>query len=139
MTTFINRPMKEYMERIIERAGKLHNRNVSDFSPDIMIFFNKRAKNGNYFGYDKYGIIIRKDAGTSIKSPFGWKRNEDDEIVSVHLRYDCPEEIRRKETLMYIQSKFASQWNNKNNILRKIYDRYENGCEEDDRMLSEKK
>ena len=138
MATFINKPMLEYMHKITERAGTLRQKNSDDFTPNIMLYFNKRAKNGNYYGYDKYGIIIRKDAGASPKSPFGWIRNEQDELVSVHLKKDCPEEIKKKETIIYIQSKFQSQWNNKNNILRKIYDRYENGCEEDDRRILEK-
>lgn len=132
MTTFINQPMKEYMKVLTERVGKIKKKNASDFTPEVMKYFNKRAKNGNYYAYDKYGIIVRKDVGANVKSPFGWKRNEDNEIVSIHLRTDCPEDIIKKETLIYIQSRFASQWNNKSNILRKIYDRYMDGDDNDE-------
>lgn len=138
MTGFINKQMRDYMEKAIEKSKIIHKKNASDFKSDIMLFFNRRAKNGNYYGYDKYGIIIRKDVGNNDKSPFGWKRIGDD-IVSIHLRQDTPEENRKRETLSYIQSRFASQWNNKNNILRKIYSRYENGCEEDDEKILNKK
>ena len=124
MTTYINKPMLEYMKKLTKRNIKIHEKNTIDFKPSIMPEFNKRAKNGNYYGYDKYGLIIRRDANNNIKSPFGWIRTPDDEIVSIHLKTECPEDIRKKETFFYIQSKFAGQWNNTTNIFRRIYDKY---------------
>ena len=124
--------MREYMKNLMQRIAQSKERNMNDFRPDIMVAFNKRAKNENYYGYDKYGIIVRKDASNNTKSPFGWIRNSDDEIVSIHLKMDCPEDTRKMETMTYIQTKFASQWNNRNNVLRRIYDRYEHGCNADD-------
>lgn len=116
--------MLEYMRKLTKRNIKIHEKNTNDFKADVMPEFNKRAKNGNYYGFDKYGLIIRRDANNNPKSPFGWVRNEDDEMVSIHLKPDLPEETKKKETYFYIQSKFAGQWNNNTNVLKRIYDKY---------------
>lgn len=118
--------MKKYMESLINRASSIKMKNNEDFSPNIMPIFNRRVSGNNYYGYDKYGLIIRKNCFGDTKSPFGWKRNDDNEMISIHLKLDCPEDIRKKETLIYIQSRFSTHWNNKNNILRKIYNKYDN-------------
>lgn len=121
---FINKAMKSYMERLLDKNIDLRRRNTRLFSADAMPDFNKRVKNGNYYGYDKYGVIVRKNCVGNSKSPFGWKQNDDGEIVSIHIKNECPEDLKRKETVIYIQSKFSSQWNSRASVLRKIYEAY---------------
>ena len=118
----MNTAMQKYMIKLLSGNARSDVNDV--FNASNLQSFNSRVKNGNYYGYDKYKLIIRKEFVNDIKSPFGWKRADDGSIVSVHIRLDCPEETRRAESIMCIRSKFASQWNNKQSCLHRIYEKY---------------
>lgn len=118
----MNKTMQRYMINLT--SSNIHSDVRDAFNAKNLQSFNTRVKNGNYYGFDKYNIIIRKDFVNDSKSPFGWKRADDGSIVSVHIKSDCPEESKRAETIMFIRSRFASQWNNKTSCLHRIYEKY---------------
>ena len=118
---YINKDMLEYMQSIDKLSTKIRSRNAKDFQPTDFPEFNKRAREGNYYIKDIYGLIIRKKEYNNPKSPFGWVRDSDDNIVNIHIPPECPEDNIYNETIIKISNRFATAWNNPKDILHRIY------------------
>lgn len=50
--------------------------------------FNKKVANENYWGIDKYNIVIRFKDFNKPKSIYGWTLDKNNDIVSIHVDQD---------------------------------------------------
>jgi hypothetical protein len=55
------------------------------FTKDGLYCVNKNCKEGNYYAFDKYGLIIRRKAFNDNKNMYGWIYNDNREPISIHI------------------------------------------------------
>lgn len=122
--TKINEPMKEYMESIL-KINKTNNEIKDElFTSTALKSVNQSIRNGNFYILDKYGLPIRKQFQDSKKSPFGWRYNEQQEPINIHIDsilLNTNSEDILKMTLRQLKSQFPTQFNPPRGIIYKIY------------------
>jgi hypothetical protein len=113
---------KKYFDELLSRTSTAQTDSVFSYNNDMM-FMNKNAHKNNYYGLDKFKLVIRKNDKDKQNSPYGWKYS-DGEIINIHVdvissHFLGQEEIF-KNTLKIIKNKFNQQFS-KNNSLHKVY------------------
>lgn len=81
----INKEMLVYMKKISE--SKIITDKIKNelFDPNELKIVNDSIHNGNFYMLDKYGLVIRKNFQNSKKTAFGWKYNENNEPINIHI------------------------------------------------------
>lgn len=75
--------MKKFINNIKKTESKTTNTYKEYFlNNKTLEEFNKKITNENYWGVDKYGIVIRFKEFNKMKNIHGWTVNENDEIIS---------------------------------------------------------
>ena len=122
--TIINQNMLNYMHSIL----KINNNNnkIKDeiFTNKTLKCVNSSIRNGNFYILDKYGLPIRKNFQDSKKTAFGWKYNNEQEPINIHiddiLLKTESKDIQRL-TLQQLKIQFASLFKSPRGIIYKIY------------------
>lgn len=74
--------MIPYMKSVLRRLS-IEEESHSIFQDKRLEFINKSIRNGNFYGIDKYGLIIR--ANEKGKGAFGWKYDDNGDPVNVNI------------------------------------------------------
>lgn len=75
----------EMMDKILHYT-KTEETELDDyFTKDGLLCVNKNCKEGNYYAFDKYGIIIRRKEYNNVKNVYGWIYNDAKEPISIHI------------------------------------------------------
>lgn len=110
----------------------IDNEDASDIKTkkvNVVELFNKRVRNANYYNYDKYNIIIRKNNYEDSSSPFGWvyiKTEDSTKVpISIHikksiLKYNDSKRIY-DDTLQFLKSRFNTLFIPPKGILYRLY------------------
>jgi hypothetical protein len=81
----INTNMEKYMDELMNR--KRENDEIIDekFNSNSLGIINETVKDGNFYILDKYNLVIRKKYYNYSKSPYGWKYDEENDPVNIHI------------------------------------------------------
>ena len=83
--TKINLEMLGYMKRIL-KINKNNNVLKDElFTGENLKCVNNTIRNQNYYTLDKYNLPIRKNCQDSKKTAFGWRYNENQEPINIHI------------------------------------------------------
>lgn len=133
MTTYIrdtpdgpllNVNMMNYIEDIMKH--KQYRSNIVDtiFDPEIISFANKSIKSGNFYIFDKYNLVIRKNDQNKPKSAFGWVYDEEGDPINIHIPkmlLDTNSDNITAVTLQTIKSKYPNIFKEPRGQLYRIY------------------
>lgn len=85
MTTVYNILSDEIMTKLLSQT-KIEDETLDNyFNKDNLLCINKSLKEGNYYAFDKYGLIIRRKFLNDEKSIYGWTYNDNKEPISIHV------------------------------------------------------
>lgn len=106
----------ETMDMILHDTKKEENDLDAYFTKEGLLCVNKNCKEGNYYAFDKYGIIIRRKEYNNPKNIYGWTYNEQREPVSIHadqylIKFD-PSKVFQ-QTIQKLRSKYAKFFTDK--------------------------
>lgn len=123
--------MKRYLNEILNTTH-IDEQIHSVFSNPKLDFINKSIRNKNYYGLDKYGLIIRSAEKNSGKTAFGWKLDQYGDPVNYHINDNMlltNDDNILRITLQTLKNsgKFSKLFQPKNEkthagIIRKIYE-----------------
>lgn len=122
--TKINNDMLEYMDSIL-KINKANNEIKDElFTGKVLKYVNSSIRNGNYYMLDKYGLPIRKNFQDSKKSAFGWRYNENQEPINIHINdilLQTDSQDIQKITLQQLKTQFPTLFKPPRGIIYKIY------------------
>jgi hypothetical protein len=55
------------------------------FNSKSLSIINETVKDGNFYILDKYNLVIRKNYYNYSRSPYGWKYDEENDPVNIHI------------------------------------------------------
>ncbi len=114
----------ETMDLILHYTKKEEVELDNYFVRDNLYCVNKNCKEGNYYAFDKYGIIIRRKAFNDHKNIYGWIYNDDREPISIHIDNQLIQVNSPKiftQTMQKLKSKYSKHFGP-----RSIYERVAN-------------
>lgn len=120
----INKDMLAYMEKISESKKITDDIKNELFDPNELKIVNDSVHNGNFYMLDKYGLVIRKNFQNSKKTAFGWKYNEDNQPINIHigdLLLRTNSESIREITLQQLKHQYPNLFKPPRGIIYKIY------------------
>jgi len=124
--TKINSNMLEYMNHIL-KINKTNNEIKDEiFTGKNLKCVNNGIRNNNYYTLDKYNLPIRKNCQDSKKTAFGWRYNENQEPVNIHidnilLQTESKDILKITLQQLKQQSSFANLFKPPRGIIYKIY------------------
>ena len=124
--TIINNSMKKYMSKILKINASNNEYKDSLFTGKTLSYINSSVRNSNFYMLDKYGLPIRKTAQDSKKTAFGWRFNEDNEPINIHisdLLLATNSSDIQMITLQQLKQSFPSLFKKPRGIIAKIYDK----------------
>lgn len=85
------------------------------FNKEDLLCVNKSLKEGNYYAFDKYSLIIRRKFLNDEKSLYGWTYNENKEPISIHvdkmlIRTNTLAGVIAKTTFQKLRNKFPAEF-----------------------------
>ena len=122
--TKINKNMLDYMNHIL-RINKTNNEIKDElFTGKTLKCVNSSIRNNNFYTLDKYNLPIRKNCQDSKKTAFGWRYNDQQEPINIHiseilLQTNSPD--IQKITLQQLKQQFGSLFKSPRGIIYKIY------------------
>lgn len=85
MTIIHNILSDEIMSKLLSQT-KIEDESLDNyFNKEGLLCVNKSLKEGNYYAFDKYGLIIRRKFLNDEKSLYGWTYNDNKEPISIHV------------------------------------------------------
>ena len=120
----INKEMLAYMKKISE--SKIITDKIKNelFDPDELKIVNDSIHNGNFYMLDKYGLVIRKNFQNSKKTAFGWKYNENNEPINIHIGeilLQTNSDQIREITLQQLKHQYPNLFKPPRGMIYKIY------------------
>jgi hypothetical protein len=85
------------------------------FNKENILCINKSLKEGNYYAFDKYGLIIRRKFLNDEKSLYGWTYSDNKEPISIHvdkmlIRTNMSVSAVAKTTFQKLRNKFPAEF-----------------------------
>ena len=120
----INSEMLAYMKKISESKTITDKIKNELFDPNDLKIVNNSVHNGNYYMIDKYGLVIRKNFQNSKKTAFGWKYNDNNEPINIHigeLLLKTNSNQIREITLQQLKHRYPNLFKPPRGIIYKIY------------------
>ena len=124
--TKININMLHYMNHIL-KINKTNNEMKDEiFTGKDLKCVNSSIRNNNFYTFDKYKLPIRKSCQDSKKTAFGWRYNENQEPINIHIDnilLQTESKDIQKITLQQLkqQPAFANLFKPPRGIIYKIY------------------
>lgn len=120
----ILKPMIKFMKNALRIAKVSDELAIDIFNDKRLDRFNKNKS--NIFGFDKYGLIIRKEEFNNPKSIYGWVKNEANEAISIHIQPELLRMSKTKEeifdlTMLRIYAMFPKDTKQTNSQFVKIF------------------
>lgn len=124
MKVLINQHVLQYMTTLFDSASLENSHKDGLFRSENLKFINSSVKNANYYMLDRYGIVIRKNCLDNRKSAFGWKYDENEEPLSIHIS-DILVKTNSKDvqilTLQSIKRQFPNVFKKPRGVFYKVY------------------
>lgn len=120
----INKEMLSYMQKIFKSKVITDKIKNELFDPNELKIVNDSVHNGNFYMLDKYGLVIRKNFQNSKKNAFGWKYNDDNEPVNIHigeLLLQTNSNQIREITLQQLKHQYPNLFKPPRGVIYKIY------------------
>lgn len=124
--TKINVDMLNYMNHIL-KINKTNNEIKDEiFTGRNLKCVNGSIRNNNYYTLDKYNLPIRKNCQDSKKTAFGWRYNENQEPINIHidnilLQTESKDILKITLQQLKQQPSFANLFKPPRGIIYKIY------------------
>lgn len=105
----------EIMSKLLSQT-KIEDETLDNyFNKEDILCVNKSLKEGNYYAFDKYGLIIRRKFLNDEKSLYGWTYNDNKEPISIHvdkmlIRTNIPASTIAKTTFQKLRNKFPAEF-----------------------------
>ena len=120
----INQYVLNYMNKLNDTSNRENSRKDQIFNAKTLKFVNTSVKNANYYILDRYGLILRKNCMDNKKSAFGWRYDDNDEPISLHIS-DILIKTNSNEiqilTLQSIKRQFPNAFKKPRGIYYKVY------------------
>lgn len=122
--TIINPAMLSYMSSILKINASNNEYKDNLFTGKTLACVNSTIRNNNFYMLDKYNLPIRKNNQDSKKTAFGWRFNESNEPVNIHIsdiliQTNSPD--IQKITLQQLKQQFPTLFKPPRGIIFKIY------------------
>ena len=120
----INQDMLEYMLKLSKCKIVTDEHKDELFNPERLEFMNKSVRNGNYYMIDKYGLLIRKNFQDSKKTAFGWKYNDQNEPINIHINdilLQTNSNQIREITLQQLKNQYPNLFKPPRGTIYKVY------------------
>lgn len=127
----INKDILAYMQKVLESKVKTDKIKNDLFDPNELKFINDSVHNGNYYMLDKYGFVIRKNFQNYKKSAFGWRYNDNNEPINIHIKdilLQTNSEQIKEITLQHLKHQFPNLFKPPRGTLYKIYSNISPDC-----------
>ena len=126
----LNIQSKDIMSTLLHYTKVEDNALDEYFNRDSLLCVNKALKEGNYYAFDKYGLIIRRKEQNNAKSVFGWIYNENKEPISIHIDKILIQTNKSKNeiaklTFQSLCNKFPSEFNKPKGIYKRVAQNYD--------------